>query len=357
MTVGVLVTALGCGAQFLRSVRAHSLGFVTLINAVGSFRIDGTTGLISEYSETATTGSFHDLAIRSDGSKFFGSGPSSSARAYQITPRPVSLSALTSPAVAFMLSALRWTRSDRFLIAGTSDGKVETYGTSATSELALIQTQSAGGSGSLVLKIATHPEGRVVAVVSSSSPRLTTYLLSDEGLLTPAFQYANVGGSQAIELHPSGSFLYTGLVLSSYRVDGQSGEVVKIQTVSPAFVTSYSALTPEGSWLFVANYSGSTHFSTIKSFSVDANSGLLTESASFSLEEYEQILSLAPHPDGGFLYGLTDQKKIHVFAINATDGSLRQVGVQATTGNVSNFDARSRLFTIRFQESITSLQY
>jgi len=139
-------------------------------------------------------------------------------------------------------------------------------------------------------------------------------------------------GAHSAVLHPSGKFLYVAnpgqlendISLFSIASDGSLTEVtprtpIGINASQPEFL----AMDPGGSYLYVAN----TLSNNISVFSVDSNTGVLTQLANSPFAIGLPPLNIQVTPSGNFLYVTTSsQSDGFIFGFSVNAGALTSLG-------------------------------
>ena len=145
----------------------------------------------------------------------------------------------------------------------------------------------------------------------------------------------------SIDADASGRFLYVATrgvadpndgFVSTFGIDGTSGALTLLGTVSAGFAPNWLGTDPTGQFLYIANTgTGATGSATIQVFRLAAQTGLPTGSS--VSQATAGVWTLGFHPSGRYLYAALHNSNSTVpFQISQTDGSITALdgGVQST---------------------------
>jgi 6-phosphogluconolactonase len=185
-------------------------------------------------------------------------------------------------------------------------------------------TRAGSGTASFQVMGANGSAGRYVYVSNYGSNTVSAYAIGSGGLLTPLSTPTFAGGSApyGIAMSPNGSFLYVtnyGPSTVSGYVIGSGGLLTPLST--PTFTTGSGprsdpygiAVTPSGSFLYVAN----SNDNTVSAFAI-GSSGLLTPLSTPTFATGTGPMEIAVTPNGSFLYVTNfNSNTVSAFAISS----------------------------------------
>ena len=176
------------------------------------------------------------------------------------------------------------------------------------------------------LQIAVTPNGSFLFVTNVGTNSLSAYAIGFDGLLTPLNTYTlpptgGGYGSFGIATTPDSSFVYVtnegSYCISAYAI-GSDGMLTPLSTptFSTGSIPAGVAVTPNGSFLYAANLTG-----TLVAFAIGSG-GLLTPLSTPTFATGMQPYNIAITPDSSFLYVTNiNSNSISAYAI-ASDGLL-----------------------------------
>jgi len=149
------------------------------------------------------------------------------------------------------------------------------------------------------------------------------------------------GGPRHMAFHPTLSTAYVvsemGSTITTFTLDSPTGHLNILQTIKTINSTGFNKaaeviIHSSGKWLFTSNRGYTSPSNTIVVYSIASDSGLLTESGSFSYGgTFPRGMELSP--DGDFLIvGGQDTNNVVSMKFDPSTGSLTPVGV---LGNIA----------------------
>jgi 6-phosphogluconolactonase len=180
--------------------------------------------------------------------------------------------------------------------------------------------------------LAFSPNGAFLVVIERETNNIDVFPVQTGGTLGPVnTQPSNVPGAFAVIFAPNGAALVVATgpagavnasAISSYLI-GAGGTLAPISNDVPTLgaATCWSALTPNGQFVYTSN----AGTSTISAFSV-SSTGVLTPVAGTIVATNPSNLDIAMSADGKFLYALEPSAGgVGIFAIQS-DGTLMSLG-------------------------------
>jgi len=223
--------------------------------------------------------------------------------------------------------------SGSFLFAANSSGLVQTYTVNSVSgKLTPTTTVSVQGSPS---GVSVDPLERFVYVASideqiPSAPQsiLTLSLDSRNGVLADVGSAVSTGASGNTTVwfapHPSGKFLYAGLVGSNsflaYSINPAQGALTPVSGSPFTAGNGSAAVDPSGKYLYVAN----SDANDISAYAIDAGTGTLTSIGGSPFATGGAPESVAIEPLGHFAY-VSNYSGVYAYQIDAAAGVLTPV--------------------------------
>ncbi len=180
--------------------------------------------------------------------------------------------------------------------------------------------------------VAVDPAGHFAYVTESTSVGIWGYSIDQTtGLLSPVDPLPfgdDAVFAGAIAFRPDGEFLYTaGNGLNAFAIDSVDGTLERVQgspfntEVSSDPSATNIAIEPRGKFLYATQFVGGSH---LFGFSIDDESGKLTPVSGGAINA-NMPYSLGVEPFGRFLFVAGDDGKLFIFALNQTDGTLREI--------------------------------
>src|SRR5436190_204028 len=184
--------------------------------------------------------------------------------------------------------------------------------------------------------VAVSPSGKFLYVGDANSAEISAYSINAAtGVLTEvAGSPFPSGPSASIRVHPAGQFLYAANFdhgsISVFAIDPATGALTEISG-SPfgvaAMVISL-ALHPSGNFAY-ATFLGMDGLLGIAAFSIDSNTGVITQVANSRLDL--QAGNLTMHPSGKFLYSARNSLFLTFSSAGGTAG-IWALNVDSVTG-------------------------
>jgi 6-phosphogluconolactonase (cycloisomerase 2 family) len=282
-------------------------------NDVSEYTINALSGALTPVSGSPVLAQTHPFSVTVDPSGRFAyvaNSFSSSISGYSINPSTGSLTALSGSPYTTGLNTQPFSvaidPSGRFLCAAIENtNQVESFSIDPTSgKLAAIGSLPTGMSPELVV---VDPSGRFVYVADEDG-HVSAYTISTAGSLTQITGSPFLAGHRTVSVavDPSGRFLYAanngnGAVasfnVSAYTIDQNSGALTEI--IGSPFATGAASrsvtVDPSGNFVYVAN----TGTNDVSAFTIDQTFGVLTENFA------------SPFPAGSFAFAVTTTTDIH----------------------------------------------
>jgi 6-phosphogluconolactonase (cycloisomerase 2 family) len=282
-------------------------------NDVSEYTINALSGALTPVSGSPVLAQTHPFSVTVDPSGRFAyvaNSFSASISGYSISSSTGSLTALSGSPYSTGLNTQPFSvaidPSGRFLcVAIENTNQVESFSIDATSgKLAAIGSVPTGMSPELVV---VDPSGRFVYVADGDG-HVSAYTISTAGSLTQITGSPFLAGHRTVSVavDPSGRFVYAanngnGAVasfnVSAYTIDPNTGALTEI--IGSPFATGAAsrsvAVDPSGNFVYVAN----TGTNDVSAYTIDQASGALTANPA------------SPFPAGSFAYAVTTTTDIH----------------------------------------------
>lgn len=189
--------------------------------------------------------------------------------------------------------------------------------------------------------VAVHPSGQFLYAANEGGFTPTSISAYSINVITGALKLINViaagGRATSVTLDPTGKFAYVtdggqnsdgsnGLNVSMYTINGTTGALSSIGTVTAGLAPSSIAIDPSGRFAYVAN-KGSNDVSM---YTINGTSGALSSSGPIAAGTGPS--SVAVHPSGSFAY-VVNSISVLVYVIDPNTGVLTSRGAIAAGGN------------------------
>lgn len=231
-------------------------------------------------------------------------------------------------------------------------GAVSAFRIRGDGTLELLNRQPSGGAGPC--HVSTTSDGRIVAVANYGAGSVSSYLVKEDGSLSPpASTIQHAGNSvhpkrqqgphaHSINFSPDDRFAYAADLgtdsIFVYAVDPGTGglEQVSETKLPPGSGPRHFAFRPDGKFAYVIN----EMTLTVTAFSVNADTGALTEIQEIDTlpegtEKQGSTAEVVVHPTGAFLYGSNrGHDTIAVYSIDGASGKLERVENEPIQGEV-----------------------
>ena len=237
--------------------------------------------------------------------------------------------------------------------AGKKAGAVSAFALDpATGKLGLLNQQASGGAGPCHL--AVDRTGRYVLAANYTGGSVVCLPIQQDGRLGEATSFVQHEGSSVNPRRQRGPHAHC-VNLDAANRFAVSADLGLDKVLIYRFDATAGRLTPNDSpWAKVAPGAGPRHFafhpsarfayvineldSTVTAFRYDAKRGVLSTLGTVStlpegFDGQNSTAEIDVHPSGEFLYGSNrGHDSIVIFAVDADQGTLRQVGHQSTQG-------------------------
>ncbi|MEO7241604.1 MAG: beta-propeller fold lactonase family protein [Variovorax sp.] len=166
--------------------------------------------------------------------------------------------------------------------------------------------------------ISVSPNGKFLYSPNYSDGTLSGFAIDPvQGSLAPVpgSPYAGAGGGQSTIFTPSGNFLYVvdGTTLRGFGVDANTGALTPVSGSPYPLVGGYaSAINPQGTLLYVANYTTGQLYG----YSIDPATGSLIALAGSPFAIVNAALGLGFDPTGANLYISTNGNGVGAYSID-----------------------------------------
>ncbi|MAS92614.1 MAG: hypothetical protein CMO55_05400 [Verrucomicrobiales bacterium] len=223
---------------------------------------------------------------------------------------------------------------------------------SESGELEQTGQQPTGGAGPC--HISMTPDGKILGVANYQSGTVSTFLVKEDGSLTPPVSTIQHEGSSvnpkrqksphahSINFSPDGKFAYAADLgtdsIFVYSVDPETGKLTPSSETKlpPGSGPRHFTFRPEGAFAYVIN----EMLLNVTAFSVDKESGGLSSIQTLStlppgVENIGSTAEVVCHKSGKFLYGSNrGHDSIVVYSIDDESGTLTYVENEPIQGEV-----------------------
>lgn len=223
---------------------------------------------------------------------------------------------------------------------------------SEAGELKETGRQPTGGAGPC--HVSVSPDGKVLGVANYRSGTVASFLVQDDGSLSPPVSIIQHEGSSvnpkrqkephahSINFSPDSRFAYAADLGTDtvyvYSVDSETGEMTPASEtkLSPGSGPRHFAFRPDGEFAYVIN----ELLLNVTAFSVNKESGALSSIQTISTlppgtENVGSTAEVVCHPNGKFLYGSNrGHDSIVVYSIDEASGKLTYVENESIQGEV-----------------------
>ena len=311
-------------------------------NNISAYAIDAATGALTAIGTVVSGTNTSSLSVPATGKFVFVSDVfGKNAGAYSINATTGTLTAISADVLAGRFVTLD--PLGRFVFVLNENDSITTYsldGVSGSLKLPVVASTASHSSA-----LGVDPTGKFAYLGNSSSNELTAYAIHPTtGALTQvATPVPGASGTPYFE--PKGRFLYASSTFPArlaYAINGSTGELTATGASTSISWTSSTHWTfePNGKFLFeLTNYITHGIVQTyIQTKEIDPVTGALTDRSMLTSAQKEGWTAVEVDPLGKFLLiagaGIVGSE-MRTYSIDATTGTLTQVGTALTAGSGS----------------------
>lgn len=327
----------GCGGSTRSVITPQSSNFVYFANG-SPFSASGATTLVYKLDSDGTltaSSSFSDpdVIFGQSGNFLIGTkinSPDFGTTTYSINTQ----TGVAQSRIGHIKDDGGVTDGTMLYVSNAFGGGLDAYSISSTGQFALLPgAPFDAASGNIYQKLQLSGQWLFGAFATpGNTGNITVFSRAASGALVRKFDFGNGHSPFNYAVHPSTRFAYVVSDVSNldvYSLDVSAGSATLIQQVSDPSGGGYLTLDPSGRYLFLYDKG-------FREFSIDQNSGKLTEIAGPPFTSPNSALNF--DPAGHFLL-VTNKNLVTVYALNASNGSLTQIGPVYTIGDDLVFTA------------------
>ena len=224
-----------------------------------------------------------------------------------------------------------------YVYAANSDNTISGYSVDSDTGMLSAVPNSPFGTANGPSFVISDAESRFLYVTHGTPANgVWGFTIADNGELTelPSNPVATGSSPWGVALDPSTRFAYVAYGTAAgqvygYAVDSSSGSFT--QTSGPfgtSCIPRYIAADPTGRYVYVSDGNISPN-PYLRSYSIDQDTGSLTETTGSPLSITKRMDALAIDPEGSFLYsmeGFSSFNNIHAYAIDQSTGAITELG-------------------------------
>lgn len=313
---------------------------ISAANLVNVFRINASTGALTEESSVATGAALGSLTIDPTGRfAYTAHSGSNSVYSYSINASTGALTSLEGQGWDTQPTSVTVDPSGQFAyVVNQGSGNVRVFSILSNGTLSSVEVEPAGLEPTA---IAVDPSGQFAYVTNGGAASVSMYSINPTtGALTGQGSIAAGDTPVSITIDPSGQFAYVAnsganaaqSSVKVYSLNTFTGDLTLVETVVPGTAPEFVTIDPSGQFAYVANKGSSN----IAIYDVNASTGALTPLAasskmiagnsptSIAISKGATALSYAPK----FAYTANNASAtVSAYSINTDSGNLNPVNI------------------------------